>query len=162
MRYRYEKQDIETLEKEKHGSYSFVLLINGIGIFAVILIVLLKPTHYEIWTTVAIVLSISLSYLAYYLINKTVLLDIKQQQFDIVSTIVTDKEIKTDYEAGSGSIGGRMRSFNKHLLHLKGHNPINVDIEIYNNIKIGDSIDILYAKNSKTLLRIERSKHKNL
>lgn len=156
MKYRYGKHDIKTLKKERYGSYSFILLICGIGIFAVMLLLILKPSWFQAWVVLSISLSLVLSYAIYHLINRKILLDIKHQDFEIVSTVIINKEIKTDYEAGSGGLIRKMRPFEKYMLYLANNKSINLEKPVFDKFKIGDKIDILYSKNAKILLRIEK------
>lgn len=157
MKHYFKRSDIERLKLEKSPGKIFIPLILGLFGFIILITLVLKPLYYSYIIVILGILSIPSTYFIYWAINKSVIKDINQQRLQVVTTILKDKKVITDYEPGSASLGGEMRGFPKHTFYLANGAELLVDKATYLRFEKGDKIDILYSENAKIFLRVEKS-----
>lgn len=158
MIYEYNDHDLKILNTQKSPGRAFALLVLGCSVFITFILLIVSHSMSTIYAICILSGGVFLACLTYLLINKTVLKDIKECEFKIERVTLLKKEIKTDYEVGSGSVIFSMRPFRQFMLHISSGEKLNVEESIYHNLTEGDNLDILYAKNSKIRLRVEKAR----
>ena len=158
MKSEYTKKDCERLREEKSPAVAFVLLILGGCALVALYLWVAQQDGYLLSVSGILVFGVLLSILVYYLVNRNVFKDLREQEFIVITDSIIAKEISIDYEAGSAVAGlGNMRPFNRYIYYLAEGGKINVDREAYEMYDVGERIDILISKNSKIFLRVESS-----
>jgi hypothetical protein len=157
------KQDIKILKYEKRMGYvfagiilSFAFLFNLFFIATnherVGLFILLKTRSLLLLIDLII---ICLSFFIAFLMNRKINKDLRIGEKVVTIEKIEWKEHKIDYEAGSASLGQKMKPYSKYILVLKGI-EYNVEKELFNNVEKGYFVEIHSAKYSNTLLEIKK------
>lgn len=167
MNYQYTQKDLKILKEELSPGIAFFLLIFGGSLMTMLYFIVGKEPYYVEYATLSATLGFILALLVFYLVNRSVIKDLKEQEVKVLVAIIVFKKIKLDYEAGSGALfisilghlfpkqyGATMRPFTTNIFHLDNGYVLKVDKETYNAYEIGDSVNVLYSRRSEVFLRV--------
>lgn len=160
--------DIIIIRKEQRPSF----VIFGILVLLIILcdlIVILNNTNSNLITLILLnLLGFSLSYYVLHRMNKNFNNDLSSNEKIKINKVIQKKNIEPDYEPSRHmlqsqifslliSIKGRKELLpSKKMFLIVDNRNIYVDESIYNSVKEGDSIELIVAKHSNTILGINK------
>ncbi len=163
------EKDIKTIRAEKRMGYVFATLVFTIGAFVSLVLTLLKPND-TLLLILTIVITITMSLLVLYLVNRKHNLDIRNGQKYLKPAKLVDKEKFVSYEAGSGMLyipiladivpkwwGQKMRPANKYYFIIDGEKH-EVDEDTYNSVDPNDEVMMNDTTSGKNLLGISVDK----
>ena len=159
------EKEVKTIRSEKRMGYVFAALVFTIGAFISLVLTLLK-TNATLPLVLTIVITMGLSLLVLYLVNRKHNLDIRNGQKYLKPAKLVDKEKFVSYEAGSGMLyipilgdlfpklwGQKMRPATKYYLIVNGEKH-EVDEDTYNTVDPGDEVMMNYTSIGNNLLGI--------
>ena len=91
--------------------------------------------------------------IAYYMTNKYIK-DIRNNEKEIITKIISAKEFKIDYEAGSGTIDGNMKAFGNYSLIIDNY-KYSVEKDFFESCKEGDKVIFHIALISRHRVKME-------
>jgi hypothetical protein len=163
---RLNDQDIAKLKYEKRIGYVFASIVIFAGVLLTFFAIVLSEK--VDWNALIIidVLMLFLSFLIQYFMNRKINLDLRENEKIIKIETVQLLESEPTYEAGSGNLyipglgdlfpklwGQKMRkSIRKSVIF--NNTRYDIDPEIFNQLKVGDSIEFHLGKYSETILAI--------
>lgn len=163
---RLSDKDISTLKYEKRMGYIFAVMIICFGVLLSFFSVLISKNIN--WNTLIIIDSgvLLLSFLVQYLTNRKINRDLLENEKIIKIETIQFLESEPTYEAGSGNLyipglgdlfpklwGQKMRKLLRTSI-VVNNTRYDIDPEIFNQLKVGDSIEFHFGKYSNTILAI--------
>lgn len=147
----YTENEIKLLKYEKRTGYvlsSIVIIFTFIIDFYIIKIQKLTD-----WNTFILlnVLLLCCFEIILFLMNRKINKDLLNQEITSIKHKVINKEEMFDYEPGIRFMG--MKKHTKYVLTFENE-TFNVEKNFYNDINIGDMVEIKYSKYSETFLGI--------
>ncbi|WP_462281652.1 hypothetical protein [Salinivirga cyanobacteriivorans] len=159
------EKDIMMIRSEKRMGFVFASLFLTAGAFVSLVLTLLKPDE-TLPLALTITLSITLSTLVVFLVNRKHNLDLKNGQKYVKAAILSHKEKTASYEAGSGKLyipilgdlfpklwGQKMRKSQKYYF-IVGEEKHEVDEQVYKMAEPEDKIEMNYTYPGNNLLGI--------
>jgi len=105
-----------------------------------------------------IVIILITAFVVGYLMNRKYRIDLRNNEKELHVKVISKKEQKTDYEAGSGTIPGiGMKGYQKYSVIVDNVRHY-VNEELFMNCQEGDEIVFHYTPKSQKLLKIELKK----
>jgi hypothetical protein len=168
----FTNEEIKDIKYAKRYGYVFS---SAFMLFGIILLIVNYTQEkainiLDIRTLTTIFLTIGVSYLILFGMNRKINKDLKFEKKLIETKTVEKKENTVDYEVGSGSLyipglgklfpkiwGQEMKSFNVLRLTIDGE-EYSVGKEIYENVKEGDSIELHWSYYGEIFLGIRLKK----
>ncbi len=150
----YSENDIKILKYEKRTGYvlsSIILIFTFIIDFYIIYIQ--KLTDWDTFIILNLLLFCCFE-LILFLMNRKINKDLSNQEITSIKHKVINKEEMIDYEPGIRFMG--MKKYTKYVLTFENE-TFNVEKNNYNDINIGDIVEIQYSKYSETFLGIYKT-----
>lgn len=166
------EEEVKTLKRERIWGYifaTFVVAGTALGL-GVVCLVVLDLANTTILSVATLALLVALG--GCYLINRKVMLDIKEQEVIKIEAVVEDKFVKTSREGGmtelpmleklnSRFFATQIQQLDSLIFIVKGL-ELEVDKKAYFSIEKGDKVNLLYSKRLNLFLRIEKIREENL
>ena len=168
----FTNEEIKDIKYAKRYGYIFSSAFMFFGIILLLVDYALngKINLFDIRTMTTILLTIVISYLILFAINRKINKDLKLEKKLIETKTVQKKENTQDYEVGSGSLyipilgdlfpelwGQKMKSFKVLRLTIDGE-KYSVAKEIFDNVEEGDSIELHWSYYGEIFLGIRLKK----
>ncbi|HKK59170.1 MAG TPA: hypothetical protein VJ937_06810 [Salinivirga sp.] len=162
------QEDKKMIRSEKRMGYVFATLILTAGAFVSMVLALLKPNDTSL-LVLTIAITVALSLLILYLVNRKHNLDIRVGYKLLKQALLTKKEKIVSYEAGSGKLyipilaeiapklwGQKMRPSDKYYFIVEGE-KYEVDETTYKNTEPNDEVEMNYTSVGNNFLGISVS-----
>ena len=147
-------EDIKILKYEKRAGYVFGISILALG---GLLSVYLYFEENRLFFELSVLISVILCWLTVFLMNRKINKDLKAGTKFVRTERIMETRYKIDYEAGSG-LGMEMKPYPKYTLIINGI-AYNIEKELFENVKEGDTIEIHEAIFSGVLLGLKKAKN---
>jgi len=162
------RENVKKLKTEKRIGFVFSGLIIAFG--ALINLVIIVSNDEGGWLLPFLIALgiVGLSYFVAFSVNRKINKDLRVGKKEIKTEIVENKAHKIDYEVGSGVLyipvlgdlfpklwKPKMNEYSKYILTIKG---VEYDVvkEFFENVTVGETIEIHNSKYSGILLEIKR------
>jgi len=148
-------EDIKILKYEKRAGYVFGISILALG---GLLSVYLYFEENRLFFELSVLISVILCWLTVFLMNRKINKDLKAGTKFVRTERIMETRYKIDYEAGSGVLNrGKMKPYPKYTLIINGI-AYNIEKELFESVKEGDTIEIHEAIFSNVLLGLKKQK----
>jgi len=159
MSHLLDEKDIKELRLQcRMGIILPALLFIIINVATVLFFVVQKMEIESSAIFLSLIGSALLTGLLSYLMNRKYWSDIKNCVKTYEIKTISGKEIKNDYEAGSGAIDGNMNAFYRYDLIIE-NTRYRVERELFENCVPGDEVVFFYGPKSRLMLQIELKKN---
>ncbi len=152
MKAKLTEEDIKNLKYELRSGLLFALFFAVFGIAGTIFYYAYGDINYAVYTFVGtLVFCVSI----YYIINRNTLADISNKEKILEIKTIDKKNSRTDWEVGSGSNGGKMKTFDLYHFFIEGI-QYTVSKELYEECNSGEKTVFHIAPKSGHILKIEK------